>query len=85
VSRSILLDEVPRAHLSSVVRLPPSRPLGALASLAEAFGEGGKPDSTYGRGIQGILDALTLRHLHGAGAVVPGRDLACEGDRRPPR
>src|SRR5207244_2955087 len=30
-----------------VVRLPPSHPLGALASLAEAFGGGGKPDTTY--------------------------------------
>src|SRR6185503_8348342 len=29
------------------VRLPPSRPKGALASLAAAFGGGGRPDTTY--------------------------------------
>jgi hypothetical protein len=37
------------------VRLPPSRLQGASASLAGAFGGGGKPDTTYYRKANGLF------------------------------
>jgi hypothetical protein len=43
------LPECPPLRRTREVRLPPSRAKRASASLAVAFGGGGKPDTTYYR------------------------------------
>ena len=64
------------------VRLPPSRAQRASASLAEAFGKGGKPDTTYCRRVKDGLIPKSCRPTQARGQLAVDRARLCQSPER---
>jgi alanyl-tRNA synthetase len=72
------------AALAEKVRVPPSRPKGASASLAEAFGGGGQTDATVNLVLEAIDgDANMLKGLAAAVTAKPGYVVVLTSTSKP--